>query len=373
MNGRSEEKTSGAKTKAGKIILGVISALLFLVIVVAAIMVGFYKSGESSLKSSAASNAPIIESDASKEFAGLKTIAWQDGWVAYNGGVYEYNEEMLNFLLMGIDTNGSISDVEDLTNYKAGQADAIFIASLNQRDKTISVIAVPRNSIVELKVYDENKEIVRTFHNQICLQYGYAGGGDFGLLKMKESVSELLYELPIHGACAISLDAISVIVDMLGGVKVTVPNDLTNIDPSFVEGAEVTITKKTAVQYLRYRDISVLGSPTTRLTRQKGFIKAALGVAIDAIKKNPMIATEMYKAVLPYMNTDITLDKAVYLASQMIGYSFGDSSFYQITGVDNAVEREDGSSFYDDYYLDEDSLKEIVFEVFYDKVVLEDK
>jgi anionic cell wall polymer biosynthesis LytR-Cps2A-Psr (LCP) family protein len=185
-----------------------------------------------------------------------------------------------------------------------------------------------------------------------------------------------LYQLPIHGACAINLDAIAVIVDMIGGVEVTVPDDMiSEANPSFVKGATVTITKDNALQYLRYRSTTSVGAPTVRLTRQKEFIKTTMSVVMDAIKKNPMIVTDIYKAVVPYMNTDITLDRAVYLAKQIIGYSFGDSTFYQLTGDDNPVyfTRKDGTqSFYDDYYLDEDSLKEIVFEVFYDKVVIGD-
>jgi LCP family protein required for cell wall assembly len=246
--------------------------------------------------------------------------------------------------------------------------------SLNQKDKEISIIGIPRNSMVELEIFNEEQQPIKTIYNQICLQYPYAGGGALGLEKMKESVSELFYDLPIHGAVAINFDAIGQIVDMIGGVEVTIPDDMTALNSSYKQGSTITLTKKNALQYLRYRDTSTLGSPTTRLTRQKDFIQSAIKVAIKKLKENPSLVSDIYKAISPYMNTDITLDKAVYLAKEALGYSISSDSFYQLTGSDKQVDftKKDGTAdFYDDYYLDEEYTKEVFMKVFYTQVVVE--
>ena len=53
--------------------------------------------------------------------------------------------------------------------------------------------------MVNVEIFNVESEHVETIYNQICLQYGYAGGGELGLQKMKESVSELMCGLPIQG------------------------------------------------------------------------------------------------------------------------------------------------------------------------------
>jgi LCP family protein required for cell wall assembly len=408
--------------KVTKIILVIGAAILALVVVVGTVWAVLYNSGKTSLKASSSTVTPVVEvskqdkeaiEKAKEKYAYGKTATEEsstqgltdaqlqevtdeyivteeegtieksienqteqveeqtDGWMTYNGKVYKYNEDTMNFVLMGIDRHGNLSSQEDFSDDGPGQADAIFLVSLNTRDKKLSIIGIPRNSMVEIEVYNSQKQRTGTIYNQICLQYPYAGGGSLGLTKMKESVSDLFYQLPIHGACAINFDAIGVIVDKLGGIEVTIPEDLTKLNPSYVKGSKLTLTKDNAWMYLKYRDTSVLGSPTSRLTRQKEFMKTAVNVAIGKVKRNPTIVSDIYKSIASYMNTDIALDEAVYLATEASGYKVSNDSFYQLTGYDKKVDyvnKSGNNDFFDDYYLDESSLKDIFIKVFYTEV-----
>ena len=365
------------KNKIGRIAVAVLSAVLILVLSVGLAVVILYKSGEMELKAAASTTAPVIERSAQETQQQKKAlesiVQWQDDWVAYEGKVYEYNENTINILLLGIDHAGKLSNETDLTDWSAGQADTIFLVSLNQEQKSVSIIGIPRNSMVSVDIYNEEKECIDTIYNQICLQYGYAGGGELGLIKMKDCVSELMYQLPIHGVCAISFNAISIMTDMLDGIEVTIPDDMTELNASYSQGARVTLTGKNVVNYLRYRNYNQLGSPTTRLTRQKDFMQAAISKGIAKLKSNPMFVSDVYQAIVPYMNTDITLDRAVYLGAEAIDYRITADSFYQLTGEDKQVDfttKTGNQDFYDDYYLDDDALQKIIMEVFYHEVVL---
>ena len=355
-----------------------LSAVLILVLSVGLAVVILYKSGEMELKAAASTTAPVIERSAQETQQQKKAlesiVQWQDDWVAYEGKVYEYNENTINILLLGIDQSGRLSGETDLSDWSAGQADTIFLVSLNQGQKSVSIIGIPRNSMVSVDIYNEEKECIDTIYNQICLQYGYAGGGELGLMKMKDCVSELMYQLPIHGVCAISFNAISIMTDMLDGIEVTIPDDMTELNASYSQGARVTLTGKNVVNYLRYRNYNQLGSPTTRLTRQKDFMQAAISKGIAKLKSNPMFVSDVYRAIVPYMNTDITLDRAVYLGAEAIDYRITADSFYQLTGEDKQVDfttKTGNQDFYDDYYLDDDALQKIIMEVFYHEVVLD--
>ena len=370
------------KRKIYRILFGVVEAALVLVLIVGLIGIYFYKSGEMALKASAETQAPIMVVDFEEEQRvraeytnkAQKTLVWQDDWVIFEEEVYEYNEACLNFILMGIDRGGVLEKETDLSDWSAGQADTIFLVSLDNQNKKVSLIGIPRNAMVHLEVYNEEKECIDTIYNQICLQYGYAGGGELGLQKMADSVSKLFYDLPIHGACAVSYDAIGIVTDKLGGIEVTISENMTAYQKNYTIGNRITLTGKNVIPYLRYRDNSELGSPTMRLTRQKEFMRVAIAKAIEKVKENPVIVSDIYQAIIPYMNTDITLDKAVYLAAESIDYSITDSSFYQLTGEDKKVDFENAKSaedFYNDFYLDEELLKKNIMEIFYQKVMVE--
>lgn len=224
-NRRGKRRKKRKKSGIEKVIMCLLSTVLIIMLVLGLAGTILYKSGEMALKASANAAEPTMVVDI-EEVSRIKqnlehnnSVAWQEDWVVYDGKVYEYRDDMLNFLLLGIDHGGSLSSETELSNWNAGQADTIFLVSLNQTDRKISVIAIPRNSMVNVEIFNSENERVETIYNQICLQYGYAGGGELGLRKMKESVSELMCGLPIHGACAVSFNAISVITDRLGASR----------------------------------------------------------------------------------------------------------------------------------------------------------
>lgn len=370
-----KEKTEKRRVKA---ILKTVSIglVIFLVLSVMAI-VFLYKSGEKAFKNGMKSNGPKIEvakedlENAKEKFAYGNTIPWQDDWLVYEDKIYEYKEDTINFLLLGIDKKGELQRKTDLSDWDAGQADAVFVVSLDPKEKKASVIGIPRNSMAYIEMFDENASSLGYIFNQICLQYGYAGGGELGLEATKRVVSECLYHLPIHGACAINFDAIGIVTDRMGGVEVTIKEDLSILGPEYKVGNQVVIKGSNTVDYLIYRDTSVIGSPTTRLSREKEFLEAMIHKAIVCVKKDPGIVSDIYHAIMPYMNTDITLDKAVYLAMNSLDYKIDDDCFYQLQGEDKEViglgEFGEERTF-NDFYLDEEYSLETVIKVFYEEV-----
>lgn len=381
----SKKKKRRKKKHTGNRVLKIFGILTALIASIAAVLclafVVLYKSGEASLANAVEKKAPTAEGFdeeealLAKEKAGLATVTWQDDWVALDGKAYEYDEDIINLLFLGIDRAGSISTETNLDNWKAGQADAIFILSLNPDKKTIRIVGIPRNSMVDVDIYDQNARQMETIHNQICLQYGYAGGGENGLHAMKDAASRLMYDLPIHGAFAIGYDAVSIINDKVGGVDVEVLEDMPEKNKAFVLGNTVHLDGKLALQYVRERDYYQLGSPTLRLKRQKQYITALIQAAKTCVKQDPLLVTDLYNSITKYMNTDVTVDEAVYLVRQALDYQFDGDSFYLLQGDDVSVPftRKDGTEdFYDDYYLREDSIRQVMIDAFYNEVKIDE-
>lgn len=377
--GRTERK-QGKKIRpakwAARAIVIFCAAIFCIMLVLGVILFFLYKSGKSSLYGKAEYSAPVVDAEPDFSAAGgierFGAVQWQSDWIAAGGKVYEYNRDTINILILGIDRAGGLERDTNYDSWDAGQADAIFIVSLNPVDKEIKVVGIPRNSMVWLNIYGSDGEIREQIYNQICLQYGYAGGGKNGLAEMARAASELLYQLPIHGVAAIGYDAIVTINDAVGGVEVEILEDII-YDPEMVKGNTIRLTGEQAFLYLHHRDVTRAGSPTERLMRQKQYLFAFADTAKTRVKENPLIVSDVYRALAGYMNTDITLDQAVYMATEILDYHFDIDEIYTLEGEDKIVpylNEEGQEDFYDDYYLNEDSIKEVMAKVFYTEVHL---
>lgn len=286
---------------------------------------------------------------------------WQEGWVKYEDRIYAYNEEILTFLFMGIDKNTEAEEVEEGTN--GGQADALFLAVMNPKDKTVKIIGINRNTMADVDIYNGEGAYVTTKKAQIAVQHGFGNGIEESCEYQKKAVARLFYNLPIHGYAAINMSAIPTINDAVGGVDVTVLEDLSGRDPALVKGAEVHLMGKTAFLYVKYRDTGIFGSADMRLARQKQYLNAFIEAAKSAARENIAVAADLYGAVAPMMVTDISPDEAVYLASTVLDYRFGgEDSFYMLEG-----ETVMGETF-EEFYADEEALYEMILDIFYEPV-----
>ena len=104
-NTYSSRKTSAMKLK--KIFLwiaGVLTALL-LVIVMALFIIN--RLGKASLLKNASSRMPQFSEELDQP---MPDEEWQEDWIRYQGKVYDYNENILTFLCMGIDVDDVLSE-----------------------------------------------------------------------------------------------------------------------------------------------------------------------------------------------------------------------------------------------------------------------
>lgn len=285
---------------------------------------------------------------------------WQEGWVKYQDAVYAYNEEILTFLIMGIDKLEDVKEAEGETD--GGQADALFLVVLNPKDKSIRVVAINRNTMTDVDIYDNNGEYESTVKAQIAIQHGFGDGMERSCEYQEKAVGNLFYQLPIHGYAAVNMSAISTINDVVGGVDVTIPEDLAGFNEEFVEGRTLHLMGENAFWYVKYRNTDTFGSADMRLDRQKQYLTGFIDVAKQAVHKEPSVAIDLYQAVKPQMITDVSLDEVAYLAPILAEYSYDAEGFYTLPGETVMGEQ------YEEFYPDEDAMFEMILEVFYEKV-----
>lgn len=274
--------------------------------------------------------------------------------ITYKGKTYVYNDHLSNYLFMGIDTKG---DMETAESGDAGQADAIFLTSMDRITKEVNVISIPRDTMTEIEMFSVSRKSLGLMENHINLQYAQGDGKTESCELMKTAVSKLLGGIPVHGYCSVNMDGIPVMTEAAGNVQVVIPdNSLEEVNPEFTEGAEVTLTKDNVEQFVRYRNTGREQSALVRQDRQKIFIEAYMKKAQEQYAKDASFVTGLYESMKPYMVTNIGNDLFVKLLSVA---QEGKSSVHTLPGKGAQGE------YFDEYRVDEEALQEMIISVFY--------
>jgi len=298
------------------------------------------------------SKAAKSETDSQQE-----TDTWKgesnDGLITYNGKKYRYNSHLSNYLLLGIDTEGEIAQEKETLS--GGQSDAIFLVAYDRKEETAQILAIPRDTMTTIYIYNIDGTYVTPQTDHLTLQYAYGDGREMSCKITRDAVSNLLYGVPIIGYTAINLDSIPLLVDTVGGVTLTVPDDsMEEVNPEYKKGAEITLTSETAENYIRYRDTHSHHQALVRTERQKSFINAFADRILELQAQDPHTVTDIYETIKPHMVTNMSNDIFLDLAgAKRVG------EIRTIPGEGVATD------LFDEYHVDDKALYELILEVFY--------
>ncbi len=347
-----------------KIMIALVSAVAVGTIVFLALQISgrnrLYRGSTSDRPDLSAPRVEGVEAAVNLQEPAQEGEVWQEGDVRYQGDIYRYNEEILTFLFLGIDEMGEVRDAQN--GIDGGQSDALFLLVLNPRTKEASVIGINRDTMTEIEVYAKSGIGLGTAVAQLCLQHGYGDGREQSCERSVAAVSKLFYNLPIHGYCSINMGAIPLLNDAVGGVTLTVMEDIINSQGRLKEGETVHLEGMDAYYYLHNRDTGSFNSAGRRLERQKQYLVAYVSAAKEKMKQDITLPVTLYSTLGKYMVTDVTVDEVSYLATQALGYDFNTDRIYSLAG--QTVEGEK----YEEFYVDEAALYELILEVFYEKV-----
>lgn len=284
---------------------------------------------------------------------------WKTGWVNYNGKVMAYNRDILTFLFMGIDKSGPAAAGKN--GIDGGQSDGNFLLVINPDTRQIDIIAINRNTMTDIDVYDEDGNYVGTGPGQICLQHGYGDGLAQSCERMEKAVSNLFYGLPINGYCSIGMDAVGALADAVGGV--TVPR-MTYENGEILYGKNETVTGEDAISYVRTRG-NDYDAATYRLEKQKRFLQNFVSKLKSSVEKDPASIVTLYNSIKDYVVTDIDMTEIVYLADHMNGYTLN-TDIYSMKGTTTPAE--DAKTEHEEFVYDEQSLYDMIIEIYYREV-----
>lgn len=285
-----------------------------------------------------------------------KTEKWQEGVISYDGKYYKYNNYIKSYLFMGIDRNGPVEEIAAGGN--AGQADVLFLLVEDKKHQTLSAIAINRNTMTEIGIYDINNKKIEDMEEQICLSHSFGDGERLSCSYTVDAVSHLLNDIPISGYYAMNMDGMIVLNDAIGGVTVEVMDDLSDSGKGVYlkAGQTKTLTGKEAYVYVRSRDVNTFNSATRRLERQQQYVEAMISRIRGITGKEEALG--IYEQLKDYSITDMTIGDFVTEVKDFV-YS---GEMYSLPG-----EMQEGKNF-EEFYVDGEALYKMVIDIFYEEV-----
>ena len=275
--------------------------------------------------------------------------------ITYKGKNYRQRPDLESYLFLGIDVMGPAVGTQSYV--AGGQADTQILLVLDNAAKTWQLLQINRDSMVEVPVLSMMGTVAYTIKQQIALAHAYGNGREQSCENNVLAVSMLLDDQPIDGYFSLNMGGVGILVDLIGGVTLTVTSDFSAIDPSLVEGETITLNGEQAFEYVRQRQNVDDQTNLARMARQRQFL-AAFEEKVRGM--DPEFAVTAYEELSEYVITDIASGTAVDIADKLKKYT--EQPLLTIDG-ENTVE--DG---YWAYYLDEDSLQETILQLFYAEI-----
>ena len=278
---------------------------------------------------------------------------WNEGLIRYDGKLYKYNDNLQNYLFMGIDNDNIAQQAED--GISGGQSDAMFLLVLDEVKRDVKIIAINRNTMVPVDVYDRDGNFLVQMDLQICLQHGYGDGMKLSCMRAVEAVDRLFRDVPISGYMSLNMGGLAAVNDAIGGVEITPIESVKRGDVIIKKDETINLTGEQAYAYLRTRDVDKFASANDRLSRQEQYILAF----IAKLLQNPGLGNKLYEAGKDYIVASIDLPKLINSAKDM---TFDENSLYTIAGE---------TEFKDDfeqYHVDETELIKLILTIFYEEV-----
>lgn len=284
-------------------------------------------------------------------------------FITYKGKEYRYNEDVINFLCMGIDKATSIEDMKENMNSQ-GNSDVLMLVSLNIENGMLKVFAIPRDTMVSVKVFNTEGQYVRSETAQITAQHAYGHTEEEACELTLEAVSNLFYKVPIQRYCSINILAVPILNDAVGGVDVDVLEFMQGTYGTYQPGDRIHLEGDMALEYIRLRDHSAEASAMLRLERQKQYLINFFQAAKEAVRGNLTLPVTIYQQLQDnqYMHTNITLADITYLVPKILDTPLNMEDLAMIPGES----MQPGE--YEEYHVNQEALKGLVVQSFYEEV-----
>ena len=272
--------------------------------------------------------------------------------VEIDGKKYHIKDRISTVLFLGVDYGNENASEGNIGT--GPRSDTMILFVLDDAAKTIQTVMISRDTMAEVDLYKANGDYAFSGTMQITMQYTFGDSPRRACYLTKKAVSRLLYEARIDYCLSLALSGLSEIIDELGGLTITMPEDYTDIDFRFEKGAQVTLTGAEAEQFIRVRDADEFGSNNVRMTRQFELVKELFSEL--GSKGGASYIEEVLEKADAYVESDLDADTIQKFAT----YTFLPEPIY-LPGEDVQGE------FHDEFYVNDPELQQLLLSLLYEE------
>lgn len=353
IDGEKKPKKAINPLKITAIVLSTLAALL----VLAALGIGFllwYSGGlHGSMFSSRDNSVPQPEETEVQE------ALIDADWIDENGNAYNYRDDVISILLMGVDYMGEETkfwDEETVSN--GGNADVLALVILDTKTFEFSILYIPRDTMADIIAMDADGNYIDTVRANICTSHSYGDGGPLSCQLTADAVSRLLMGVPVNRYAALNWDAIYTLNQIVGGVRITFDSDCTELHSTFYPGNTVTLNNYYLSLLVTYRDYADLDGAYVRGMRIMNVLKAMFDQLKEKIMADPAVALKILDQLSDYITTDLELSEITYLARNIGKMNFNSDTVVRLQGETTMGEE------YAEFHADQEWIHDFVVEKF---------
>lgn len=257
---------------------------------------------------------------------------------------------------MGIDRDNVNQNFNSGNN---GQADVIFLATIDTKTKKTCIIPISRETMVDINLYTADGKYAGVKNEPLCLAYAYGNTTENSSQNVLTSVKRLFYGININSYVTIEMEGVEKLTDLIGGIQLTCLEDINSSRLHATKGEKLNLNGNNAKTYIQYRGDDTEAN-ARRMQRQKQFLSALMNKTGNSVMNNFTNLSKYYSSLSPYFSTNVSFAQITYLAKNCLTMNFGDSIDYKTIEGDLSQ----GEKWVE-FYANEESVLKTAIEVFY--------
>lgn len=271
-----------------------------------------------------------------------------------NGVAYYPRQDITVFLFMGIDEFGSMESSGGHQN--PGASDVVMLGIFDETAGCIDVLALNRDTMLDMPMIGIGGRPAGSYYGQLALSHTFGDGLEESCENTRKTVSDFLYGLRIDYYLAMNMDAIQILNDAVGGVKVDVVHDFSKVDPSITMG-EMVLKGDQALSFIRQRKDIDDQLNVTRMERQNHYMERFVEALRSKVDENDSFILDIYEQIDPYSVSDCSATSLNTIMNHFADYPLRD--VLTLEGENRKGEK------YMEFYPDEQKLDELILRLFY--------
>lgn len=274
--------------------------------------------------------------------------------IVRDGVEYFPRQDITVLMVLGVDQLGPVVDSGSYNN--SGLADVISLLIFDETNQNCRILQLNRDTMLNVRVLGIGGKYAGTMYGQLALSHMYGSGLEDSCENTRETVSQFLYDLHIDYYMSMNMDAIRIMTDAVGGVKVEVKDDFSAVDPSIQMG-EMVLNGQQAITFVRTRKEVADQMNLSRMQRHREFMNGLLEGLQAKLDGDEGFALSTYEKVAPYMVSDCSGNVISSIADR-----YGDYPLVEIVSPEGENVKGDQ---YMEFHVDEDKLDELILRLFY--------